>query len=136
VLGLPKMLQAVPEQSKPVLAAAVSDLLPEKIIRRGRKSHFGELLGGYARHQEALERLILDSPVDTEMIDKTILLDCLRKASLGIFGQGVGAARLRITLSYLSWLSNMDRWMKARVPALPLPRLMTANRIEKAPRPA
>jgi hypothetical protein len=122
----------VPEQSKPVLAAAVRDLLPEKIVRRSRKSHFGELLTGYARHQSALERLIVESHVDPEMIDKAILLDCLRKAALGIFGQGVGVARLRIILSYLSWLSNMDAWIKARVPTFPLHRLMPNGRVERA----
>jgi asparagine synthase (glutamine-hydrolysing) len=122
-LGLPKILQATPEQSKPMLAAAVRDLLPEKIVRRSRKSHFGELLAGYARHQDELEMLIMEAPLDQEMIDKAVLLDCLRKAALGLFGQGVGAARLRITLSYLSWLSNMNAWMKARVPTFPLRRL-------------
>lgn len=127
VLGLPKMLQAVPEQSKPVLAAAVRDILPEMIVRRSRKSHFGELLTGYARHQDALERLVLESPVGREMIDKSVLLDCLRKAALGIFGQGVGAARLRITLSYLGWLSNRDAWTRARVPIFPLRLLMPAG---------
>jgi asparagine synthase (glutamine-hydrolysing) len=130
-LSLPKILQAVPEQSKPVLAAAVRDVLPEKIVRRSRKSHFGELLAGYARHQNALERLIMESPVDREIIDKAVLLDCLRKAALGIFGQGVGAARLRITLSYLSWLSNMDAWMKARVPTFPLRYLIPTGHVER-----
>ena len=132
VLGLPKIIQAVPEQSKPVLAAAMRDVLPEKIARRSRKSHFGELLAGYARHQQALERLIVESQVDPEMIDKAVLLDCLRKAALGIYGQGVGVARLRIALSYLSWLSNMNAWMKARVPTLPLRHLMPAGRAERA----
>ena len=129
VLGLPKILQAVPEQSKPALAAAIGDVLPEKIVRRSRKSHFGELLAGYARHQDALETLIMESDVDREMIDKAVLLDCLRKAALGIFGDGVGAARLRITLSYLSWLSNMNAWMKARVPTFPLRHLMPTGRL-------
>ena len=58
------------------------------------------------------------------MIDKSVLLDCLHKAALGLFGQGVGVARLRITLSYLSWLSNMNAWEKARVPTFPLRQLM------------
>ncbi len=129
VLGLPKILQAVPEQSKPALAAAIRDVLPEKIVRRSRKSHFGELLAGYARHQDALETLIMESDVDREMIDKAVLLDCLRKAALGLFGDGVGAARLRITLSYLSWLSNMNAWMKARVPTFPLRHLMPTSRL-------
>ncbi len=129
VLGLPKILQAVPEQSKPALAAAIRDVLPEKIVRRSRKSHFGELLAGYARHQDALETLIMESDVDREMIDKAVLLDCLRKAALGIFGDGVGAARLRITLSYLSWLSNMNAWMKARVPTFPLSHLQPTGRL-------
>jgi len=124
VLGLPRILQAVPEQSKPLLAAAMRDVLPEKIVRRSRKSHFGELLAGYARHQDELETLIVEAPMDRDIIDKTVLIDCLRKAALGLFGQGVGAARLRITLSYLSWLRNSNAWMTEPVSTFPLRHLI------------
>ena len=115
-LSLPPALQVVPDQTKPVLAAALRDVLPQRILRRSRKAHFGALLQGYGRNQEILEKLISEAGVDEEMIDRSILVDCLRKVALGIDGRGVGVARLRVTLSYLFWLEQRKRWTAASQP--------------------
>lgn len=126
VMGLPKMLHVVSEQNKPILASALHDILPAMIVRRSRKGHFGELLTGFARNRDSLEQLIRESPVDKEIIDKSVLIDCLQKAALGMFGQGIGAARLRITLSFLMWTATRSSWIKAQVPTLPL-HILNAN---------
>jgi DNA invertase Pin-like site-specific DNA recombinase len=47
---------------KPVLAAALHDVLPEKIVMRSRKVHFGIFMNGMMRQQDALEAIIQEAP--------------------------------------------------------------------------
>jgi asparagine synthase (glutamine-hydrolysing) len=117
-LGLPRMLHAEPWPMKPVLAAALRDVLPDKILLRSRKLHFGIFIDGMARRKRELGALVRDTPIDDDILDKPALLDSLDKAVLGLHQNQWTVGRLRIALSYLSWLSTRPAWRQQQV--LPL----------------
>ncbi len=119
-LALPKSFHAQPGRLKPVLAAALHDVLPEKIVNRGRKVHFGIFMNGMARHQAALMTVIKKAPMPDGILDRQVMLDALAKTALGIYDQVLGVGRLRVTLSYMMWLSSRDAWKKMPVPTLAL----------------
>lgn len=119
-VALPQLLHVSFGRMKPVLAAALSDVLPEKIVARGRKIHFGIFITGIARHQAALESAIKKAPIPDGILDRQVMLDALSKTALGIYEQVLGVGRLRVTLSYLLWLSSRDAWSQLPVPRLPM----------------
>lgn len=100
--------RVIPGQQKPLLASAANDLLPDQIRNRKGKGHFDEVyFRGLARHRPQLERLIeSSSPSVEDVIDRSKLLDCLRKASLGATTDIRATDKLNLTLSLLSWLSS------------------------------
>jgi asparagine synthase (glutamine-hydrolysing) len=120
VLALPRCLHAQPGPMKPVLAAALRDLLPEKIVMRSRKVHFGIFMHGMTRQQAALEAIIRDAPIPEGILHRQVLLDALAKAALGTYEHQWGVGRLRIALSYLTWLSRREAWRKLPVPTIAL----------------
>lgn len=105
---------------KPVLAAALHDVLPEKIITRSRKAHFGIFMNGMTRHQAALESIIEKAPIPDGILHREVLLEALAKAALGIYDHVLGVSRLRMALGYLHWLSRRDAWRKLSVPTMTL----------------
>ena len=119
-LALPKSFHAQPGRLKPVLAAALRDVLPAKIVNRGRKVHFGIFMNGMARHQAVLKAVIRKAPIPDGILDRQIMLDALAKTALGIYGQVLGVGRLRVSISYLAWLASRDAWRKLRVPTMAL----------------
>ncbi len=119
VLGLPAKVSVPVGSTKPVLAAALSAVLPEKILRRRRKAHFNSRLRGYARHRHWLERRIREAPLDADMIDRTVLIECVDKAALGLFRDTRVVGRLRMTLTLLMWFSDRNAWRAAPVRYLP-----------------
>jgi asparagine synthase (glutamine-hydrolysing) len=114
VLGLPARFHEAPRPMKPLLAAAMSGVLPEKIIHRSRKAHFGALIEGYARNRGALERLVRDAP--ESIFDRTALADAVESTALGLYGDAMTLGRLDLTLAFLKWLSQRG----VRQPQLPL----------------
>jgi asparagine synthase (glutamine-hydrolysing) len=122
-LALPPWVHAAPGPMKPVLAAALRGVLPDKILMRGRKVHFGIFTSGMARHQDALEAAIRDAPIPEGILDKPVLLDALAKAALGIYQRQWGVERFRIALSYLMWLTRRAAWKKLTVPTIELQEL-------------
>ena len=123
-LALPKWLHAQPAgPMKPVLAAALRDVLPEKILTRSRKLHFGIFADGMTRKQDALKAMIQAAPVSEGILRRPVLLDTLAKASLGMYENQWGVGRLRIALSYLLWLSSREAWRNLSVPTLALQQL-------------
>ncbi|HUN44145.1 MAG TPA: asparagine synthase-related protein [Acetobacteraceae bacterium] len=119
-LGLPRALHAEPWPMKPVLAAALRDVLPEKIVARSRKVHFGIFIDGMMRHRQELAALIRDAPIDDDILDKAALLEALHKATLGLHQNQWTVGRLRVALSYLSWLSTRQAWRQLQVPSFHL----------------
>ncbi|HUN96645.1 MAG TPA: asparagine synthase-related protein [Bradyrhizobium sp.] len=119
-LGLPKWLHAEPGPMKPVLAAALDDILPEKILKRSRKVHFGIFTSGMVRQREALETVIREAPIPDGILDRSVLLDALAKTTLGVYRRQFGVERLRIALSYLMWLSQRAAWKQLPVPGIAL----------------
>ncbi|ETW95077.1 MAG: hypothetical protein ETSY1_32110, partial [Candidatus Entotheonella factor] len=119
-LALPVWLHSQPGRMKPVLAAALHDVLPEKIITRSRKAHFGIFMNGMTRHQAALETIIEKAPIPDGILHREILLDALAKTALGIYDHILGVGRLRMALGYLHWLSRRDAWQKLTVPTITL----------------
>jgi asparagine synthase (glutamine-hydrolysing) len=118
-LGLPRALHAQPGRMKPVLAAALHDVLPRKILTRHRKVHFGIFMDGMTRRQAALEALIHAAPIEDGILSRAALRDALARTALGIYDT-IGVGRLRIALSYLTWLSTREAWSKLPVPAFAL----------------
>jgi asparagine synthase (glutamine-hydrolysing) len=118
-VGLPEKFNRVIHPRKPVLAAALTGVLPEKIINRRAQAHFNSLLTGYARHQPWLEQLIWQAPIEEGIIDRSVLIDCVSKVALGVFRDARSVGRLRMTLTYLMWLSQRDSWKSQKVSYLP-----------------
>jgi hypothetical protein len=81
------------------LAAALHDVLPEKIVMRSRKVHFGIFMNGMTRQMDALERIIREAPIPEGILHRPVLLDALAKAALGTYEHQWGVGRLRIALS-------------------------------------
>lgn len=125
-LGLPRALHAEPWPMKPVLAAALRDVLPEKILLRSRKVHFGIFINGMARRGSDLAAMVRDAPIDNDVLDKAALLDALDKATLGLHQNQWTVGRLRIALAYLSWLSTRQAWRQLQVPWLQLDEIARA----------
>ena len=105
---------------KPVLAAALHDVLPEKILKRSRKIHFGIFTSGMARQREALEAVIREAPIPDGILNRSVLLDGLAKTTLGVYHRQFGVERFRIALSYLMWLSQREAWKELPVPRVAL----------------
>ena len=114
-LSLPTRLHARSGQMKPVLAAALRDVLPEESLRLRSKVLFGELNSGLAKNRESLEEIIRLAPVPDGIIDRPALMEALAKAALGIYAEAISVGRLRLTLSYLTWSSRREAWMKQSV---------------------
>jgi len=110
-LGIRARFRQPPGRTKPLLAEAMRGVLPEKIRRRDRNgradtSRFAAL----AENLPTLETMVRRSPVDDlEMLDKRVLIDCLRRAAKGVDRSPAGAVRLGTTLSLLAWLSQEGR---------------------------
>ena len=78
-LGIQTRVRPQPGTQKPILAAAMRDILPDVILKAPRKGHFNEVYYmGLSRNLQSLEALIQQAPVDgSGIFDKTVLLDCL-----------------------------------------------------------
>jgi asparagine synthase (glutamine-hydrolysing) len=113
-LGIQERFRQDPGQPKPILAHALRGVLPEDIRTRRRKGHFNEVYYlGLSRHLPALEALIRRAPVDDlGLLDRDVLLACLRRAALGIAHSSGGLTRLDLTLALLLWLSKQDQWQR------------------------
>lgn len=114
-LGLPAWLHEKAHPMKPVLAAAMTGVLPGGIIHRQRKAHFNLLVTGYGRHRDWLERLISETPIPEGIIDRQVLLDCVQHVALDVFGDAIGVGRLDLVLSWLVWLSRRAEWAAQQV---------------------
>jgi len=105
-LGILKRIKPVPDRLKPVLAAAINDLLPEMIRTRRSKGHFNELYYlGLSRNTAMLETMIKHAPSDDlGLVDKKALIEHLYKAALG--GAGVRPLQhFNLMVALLKWLS-------------------------------
>jgi len=107
-LSLPLDSSYPPRPFKPVLAAALADAVRSSIINRNYKPNFSRRRSGYSRHQAWLERLVGEAPIDDTIIDRTVLLDSVNKAAMGLFHDAQSLGRLRMTLTYLMWLSRRN----------------------------
>ena len=117
-LGLPRWVHMQPGRMKPVLAAALHDVLPELIRTRSRKAHFGVLSNGLARHREALDALIRQVPLADELLDRAALREALEKAALGVYAHVLGVSRLHLALGYVLWMTTRPAWRQRPVPVL------------------
>ena len=99
------------DEQKPLLTRAMRDVLPDQIRRRRGKVNFNELYyRGLARNLPALEDLIRTSRIgEFDVIDRNILLDCLRQTALGCETSASRGASLNLTLSLLTWLSIREK---------------------------
>jgi asparagine synthase (glutamine-hydrolysing) len=111
-LGIQRRVRPQPGVQKPILAAAMRDVLPDAIRNRPRKGSFNEVFFlGLSRNLPLLEQLIHEAPIDDlELLDREVLLDCLRQTALGLTRDACGMDRLSLTLSLLQWLSTEKQW--------------------------
>jgi len=109
-LGLQQRSFGVSEQTKPVLAEAMRDVLPHNIRDRRDKRSFNEVYYlGLSRNRPGLEAMIMQAPIDDfRMIDKEILIRSLEDAALGV-ADPRKLQRLNLTLSLIAWLSAQAR---------------------------
>jgi hypothetical protein len=114
VFGMPLRFHEAPRPMKPLFAAAMTGVLPEKIIHRNRKAHFGALVEGYARNRPALEQLAHTAP--ESIFDRRALLAAVESTALGLYGDAMTLGRLEITLSFLKWLADRPRWIAQPMP--------------------
>jgi asparagine synthase (glutamine-hydrolysing) len=128
-LGLGALTRARPEPGgqKPVLAAAMRDILPECILNRPSKGHFNEAyFMGLSRNLPRLEALVEQAPVDDlGFLDKGSLLDCLQRAALGNAGDAGALMHLNATLSLLLWLTQQRHG-----PSIAAPQIGERQRVE------
>jgi len=111
-LGIQSRVRPQPgAQQKPILAAAMRDILPECILNRRRKGHFNEVYYvGLSRNLRSLEALIEQAPVDDlGFLDKATLLDCLQRAALGNAADAQSLLPLDRTISLLVWFTQQHR---------------------------
>jgi asparagine synthase (glutamine-hydrolysing) len=114
-LGIQARVRAEPERQKPVLAEAMRGVLPDRIRNRRGNGNFNEACYlGLSRNLPRLEELVRQAPVeDLGLLDKDVLVRCLRQAALGIAANGMANLdRLSRTLSLLTWLSLEGRWQR------------------------
>ena len=113
VFSLPNELRYQPGLQKPLLCRAIADILPEEIINRRVKGHFGELAdSSLSRSYDELASLVLRSEIPDSIIDKGELLRCLKLASCGAYPGVAALDRLNLTISLLHWLESLDAWSR------------------------
>jgi asparagine synthase (glutamine-hydrolysing) len=110
-LGIQSRVRPQPGAQKPILAAALRGILPDRIRKRPGKGHFNEVYYvGLSRNLPGLEALVRQAPVDDlGLFDKAALLDCLQQAALGNAASIHSLTRLNSTLCFLKWVSLQDR---------------------------
>jgi len=115
-LGIQSRVPPQPGPQKPILAAALRGILPDRILDRPRKGHFNEVYYvGLSRNLPSLEALVQQAPIDDlGLFDRTALLDCLQQAALGNAANVQSLTRLNSTLSLLKWLSLQARDRRAQ----------------------
>jgi asparagine synthase (glutamine-hydrolysing) len=118
-LGIQARVQPVPGRHKPILAQALSDVLPEVVRDRRQTGDFNEYyFEALARSVPRLEAVIHWAAVDDlGLFDKKVLLHSLQQAALGIARDMRTLDRLHLTLSFLQWLHHQDEWQRVEVPA-------------------
>lgn len=119
-LGIQAVMRPVPQPIKPVLHAAVRDLIPRMLLDRRSKGHFNEVFYlGLARNLPALERLARSPAVEAlNMIDPGRFRVALGKAALGAVG--VRPLHFLTTmLTLLQWVNQFDRLREPMSPHAP-----------------
>jgi asparagine synthase (glutamine-hydrolysing) len=107
-LGIRLRYRQDPARQKPLLAHAMRDVLPVEICKRRGKAHFNEVyFRGLSRNRPLLERLIRDAPIDDlEIIDKEMLISCLRQTTMGVEFSPNGSLQIDLALSLVAWLTQ------------------------------
>jgi asparagine synthase (glutamine-hydrolysing) len=106
-LGSSLKIVADPRTAKPLLGAAMSDILPADIRYRRRKAHFDEIYFlGLRKHQRFLERLIDIAPIDDlHFLDKPKLCLSLRYSSTGAVATK-SMQHIDRVVSLLAWFTS------------------------------
>ena len=112
---LPADLALVAAPMKPVLAEAMADVLPEKILNRASKAHFNYVLSGYARHRQWLLDLLHEAPPD-DIVDRRGVEEAVERVALGAFDSVPAANRLAMVFGYLIWAADRERWRSRPLP--------------------
>jgi asparagine synthase (glutamine-hydrolysing) len=126
-LGIRSRVRPQPGASKPILAAAMRDILPECILKRPGKGHFNEAYyTGLSRNLHRLEALVEQAPVDDlGFLDKATLLDSLQRAALGNAIDAPSLDPLNRTLSLLLWLTRQHQGRRQHCPPAPAQQKLT-----------
>jgi asparagine synthase (glutamine-hydrolysing) len=109
-LGLPRDLRSAPGQSKPILQAAMRDVLPPPLLNKRCSPGFDDLYGlGLRENLPRLERLVR-APSSSELgiIDPEVLIPALHQAAMGI-GDARANDRLMKALTLLAWFDHVSR---------------------------
>jgi asparagine synthase (glutamine-hydrolysing) len=120
-LGIRSRVRPQPGASKPILAAAMRDILPECILKRPSKGHFNEAYyTGLSRNLQRLEALVEEAPADDlGFLDRVTLLDSLQRAALGNAIDAPSLDSLNRTLSLLLWLTRQHQGRRQHCPPSP-----------------
>lgn len=110
-LGIQTRLHPDPLVKKPVLAAAMRGVLPDKIAHRRRKGHSGEIYHlGIARNLKHLERLVTSEAArNSGLFDIRQMQRCLEDSCLEA-SDARRMHRMDLALCLIKWLSCADGW--------------------------
>ncbi|MEJ1160442.1 asparagine synthase-related protein [Prosthecomicrobium sp. N25] len=123
-LGLRLRPRAVPKRSKPILADAMADRVPQIIRQRTDKRNFNEVyFRGLARNLPKLERLARAAERDLGIVDGGRLAGSLRRAAMGALTDPGESLGIDLMLALLIWL---ERHVSAAAPPLSVPCLSDA----------
>jgi len=118
VAALPEAIAMVATPMKPVLATALADLLPGRIVERRRKGHFNTVLAGFDVHRDWLRRVIWEAPDPDGIIDRQALDEAVSLASMGVFEDAPAANQLSVAIAYLTWAASRPAWRAKPLPYL------------------
>ena len=110
-LGVRLRYRPKPDEQKSLLAHAMRNVLPDEIRNRRDKVNYNEVYyRGLARNLRGLEDIIQTSRIgEIDLINRDILIDCVRQMALGCEINSTGGVQLILILSLLTWLSIRER---------------------------
>jgi asparagine synthase (glutamine-hydrolysing) len=109
-LGLPRSLREVPGVTKPILKAAMKDILPEPIRTRKYKGNFNQVYWqGLSQNLANLENMVAQSKIDDlGVFDTVSLITALQQHTLGI-GSVPSGSRISLALAVIAWFDRIQK---------------------------
>ncbi|MEQ2006209.1 MAG: asparagine synthase-related protein [Limisphaerales bacterium] len=103
-MNCPSDMRLAPGRQKPVLGSVLQGVLPESLIARRRKGHFGEWSAALQAGRLAADLAMIErTEVPDDVLDKSVLRQCAELAAAGVYRDVCALDKLRLTLAFLHW---------------------------------